>query len=148
MLHAAQHQCDHQGLKLTPGRQRVFAVLADAGAPMSAYDILEAMQAKQPERIHPQTVYRALDFLCDSGLVHRIASTGQFMLCEHVQCSHSHRPSQFLVCRECGNVAEIELDKSYQESFSHQMRLCGFRPDTNGIEIHGLCERCASKSGD
>ena len=143
-LQAAQRHCEQQGLRLTPGRSRLLQALTQAGEPSTAYDLLEQLQASQAERIHPQTVYRALDFLCEAGLIHRIASTGQFILCEHVQCSHQHRPSQFLVCSQCGNVAEMELEKEYLDSFAEQMQRCGFRPNTNGIEIHGLCANCCN----
>ena len=52
----------------------------------------------------PITVYRALDFLRDNGLVHRIESRNAF-----VACVNNHGGDDlvvFLICERCGAVGE------------------------------------------
>lgn len=143
LVETARRQCDARGLRLTKGREELLALFADTRAPISAYDLLELLRnSRQGERVHPQTVYRALDFLREAGLVHRIASTGQFILCEHMSCSHPHRPSQFLVCRQCGAVKELELSADQLQSFTRQMEAQGFSALPNGLEVHGICSSC------
>ena len=52
----------------------------------------------------PITIYRALDFLRDNGLVHRIESRNAF-----VACVNNHATGDlvvFLICEHCGAVGE------------------------------------------
>jgi Fur family transcriptional regulator, zinc uptake regulator len=146
---SARRHCEARGLRLTKGRMDVLKILSETPTPISAYDLLDLLRAsRQGDRVHPQTVYRALDFLREAGLVHGIASTGKFILCEHVSCDHPHRPSQFLVCRDCGSVKELELSNEQLETFTNHMQSQGFSPLPNGIEVHGVCAVCRSRPKD
>jgi Fe2+ or Zn2+ uptake regulation protein len=61
--------------------------------------------AKSMPRPAPITVYRALDFLMENGLVHRIESRNAFLA-----CAHDHDATSmvaFLICERCGSVGEI-----------------------------------------
>ena len=54
----------------------------------------------------PITVYRALDFLMENGLVHRIESRNAFLA-----CAHNHDASSsvaFLICDRCHSATELE----------------------------------------
>ena len=130
-------------MRLTSGRREILEILVRHANPMGAYDLIEQVQKMRGgQRVHPQTVYRGLDFLQSAGLIHRIAGTGQFVLCEHISCKHQHRPSQFLVCNRCGAVREMELSPEQLTSFEESMQASGFFASPNGIEIHGECSRC------
>ena len=50
-------------------------------------------------------MYRALDFLLQNGLVHRIESLNAYVGCGEPGEGHS---GQFLICRTCHRVAELE----------------------------------------
>ena len=52
----------------------------------------------------PITIYRALDFLRENGLVHRIESRNAFIACVHNHDSGD--PVVFLICEKCGAVGE------------------------------------------
>ncbi|HST67704.1 MAG TPA: ATP-binding cassette domain-containing protein, partial [Mycobacteriales bacterium] len=52
----------------------------------------------------PITIYRALDFLREQGLVHRIESRNAFIACVHNHDSGD--PVVFLICETCGTVGE------------------------------------------
>ena len=63
---AAVERASHErGLRLTPIRARVLGLIAEAGKPLKAYDLLD--QVRRPGEgagaAAPPTVYRALDFL-------------------------------------------------------------------------------------
>jgi Fur family transcriptional regulator, zinc uptake regulator len=53
----------------------------------------------------PPTIYRALDFLTKSGLIHRIESLNAYAACAHAPAGPQH---VFFTCERCGNVAEVE----------------------------------------
>ena len=87
----------------------------------------------------PPTVYRALDFLLENHLIHKIESSNAFIGCE---TDHHKLDSKFFVCDECDEVKEVhepKLDKTLLETSQKQ----GFIPNQTSIEIHGTCARCA-----
>ena len=53
----------------------------------------------------PPTVYRALDFLIEHGLIHRIESLNAYVGCPRPERPHV---SQFLICGGCGATAELD----------------------------------------
>jgi len=139
-LEAADALARRHGLRFTPMRRRVFEIVLSGHKPMGAYDILDALGAGAPARKPaPPTVYRALDFLLREGLVHRIDTLNAFVAC--FAPDHRHR-AHFLLCRQCGCVAEIEhggLGKALATAASD----AGFSVERETVEIAGLCAACA-----
>jgi Fur family zinc uptake transcriptional regulator len=87
----------------------------------------------------PITVYRALDFLMENGLVHRIESRNAFLA-----CAHDHDATAmvaFLICERCGSVGEIAASPMAQ-SLNAAARATGFSPRMSVVEIAGICTYC------
>ncbi len=57
-------------------------LIADAGRPIKAYDLLDQMKATH-DAAAPPTVYRALDFLLEHGFIHKLASINAYVGCHH-----------------------------------------------------------------
>ena len=89
------------------------------------------------------TVYRQLDFLMRTGLVHRLQSTHSYMPCSHPD--HAHE-SQFLLCSSCGSVDEVE-STGLETLLAQIAGERGFQPDNAVVEIKGLCGTCAVEQG-
>jgi Fur family zinc uptake transcriptional regulator len=68
-----ERACEARGLNLTPIRANALRLIADAGRPVKAYDLLDRMKATH-EGAAPPTVYRALDFLLEHGFIHKLSS--------------------------------------------------------------------------
>lgn len=137
MGHAARI-CAARGQKFTPIRQRVLQALAASHRPLGAYEVIDVLGAHGP-RPAPITVYRALDFLMDNGLVHRIESRNAFLA-----CTHDHDDAAlvaFLICEQCGAVGEIPAARVAQ-SLNDAARGTGFAPKLSVVEITGLCTHC------
>ena len=96
-LDRAAALCRDRGVRLTPIRRRVLELVWSGHRPLGAYDILDALQAER-RGAAPPTVYRALDFLREQGLVHRIESRNSFVGCPDPDTPHG---GQFLICRTC-----------------------------------------------
>ena len=121
-------------------RRRVLEPLAASHKPLGAYEIMDLAARKVP-RPAPITVYRALDFLRQNGLVHRIESRNAFVACVH---NHpSAEPVVFLICERCGSVGEIPAAPVAQ-SLSAAARASGFAPKLSVVEITGTCAHCQS----
>ena len=78
-LAAAEQVCATRGLKLTPLRRRVLELVWAGHGPVGAYDLLQALAEGDARAVQPPTVYRALEFLREAGLVHRIDTLNAFI---------------------------------------------------------------------
>ena len=130
--------CARQGVRLTALRRRVLELVWQSHKPLGAYDILGTLSEEDGRRAAPPTVYRALDFLLENGLIHRIASLNAFIGC--IRPEHSHQ-GQFLICRECRTAIELE-QAAISEAIIAGARSVGFRVETETVEVVGLCARC------
>ena len=119
-------------------RRQVLAALLASHAPLGAYELIDRLAA-QGARPAPITVYRALDFLREQGLVHRIESRNAFIAC--VQNHASGDPVVFLICEKCGAVGEA-ASAAVAETIKSASRAAGFTPKTPVIEISGVCAHC------
>ena len=81
----------------------MLEALLASHAPLGAYELIDRL-AVRGARPAPITIYRALDFLREQGLVHRIESRNAFIAC--VQDHGSGDPVVFLICERCGAVGE------------------------------------------
>ena len=136
----AEVLCRKRGVRLTDQRKTVLRLLCASDKPMSAYNLLERMREtiRNPA---PPTVYRALDFLLEQGLVHKLESLHAYVGCTHPDHPHA---SQFLICGDCGEVAEVE-DSSIARSLQAAGRAVGFRTKRPVVELLGTCAQCARK---
>jgi Fur family transcriptional regulator, zinc uptake regulator len=138
-LKSAEKLCEARGLNLTPIRRRVLELVWRQHEPIGAYDILGQLTTGT-RKAAPPTVYRALEFLMDAGLVHRIDSLNAFKGCEAPSQVHA---ANFLVCRECHRVEELK-DKALEKALADRMRSAGFAPEGASLEIKGICRECSA----
>jgi Fur family zinc uptake transcriptional regulator len=85
-------------------------------------------------------VYRALDFLLEQGLVHKLESQHAYIGCSHPDHAHA---GQFLICDDCGEVSEIE-NQSLTNSVHSVEKAAGFKTRHPVIELVGICAQCQS----
>jgi len=136
MAHA-EALCARRGERLTAMRRLVLEVLAASHKPLGAYEIIE--RAGKGPRPAPITVYRALNFLREQGLVHRIESRNAFIAC--VNNHGSEDLVVFLICELCGEVGEAP-SATVAENLKAAARAAGFTPKAPVIEISGICAHC------
>ena len=136
-VHAVEEACTARGLRLTPLRAQVLGLVAAAGKPIKAYDLLDRMKAENGSSA-PPTVYRALEFLLEQGFIHRLASINAFVSCHHPQVMHS---VPFLICDRCQNAIELE-DTRISALLVGQAREMGFETRAQTLEVHGVCAEC------
>lgn len=141
LLDQAAQQCQQRGARFTPIRRRVLEMIAEAPGGLKAYDLLDRL-AEEHAAARPPTVYRALEFLIDQGLVHRIESLNAYVACPCPEHAHGF---QLLICRLCGRVEELHLD-DVNAQLSRRARDLGFRVERQTIELLGHCEACDTAS--
>lgn len=140
---AVERACSERGLRLTEIRARVLGLVADAGKPIKAYDLLDKVrEGEGAGAAAPPTVYRALDFLLANGFIHKLESVNAFVACHHPNAAQHSAP--FLICDGCHKAVELE-DEHVVANLDSQARALGFSPQTQTLEVHGLCAECAGK---
>jgi len=134
----AERVCNQRSQKFTPIRRQVLEALLSSHRPLGAYEVIDEL-AKSMPRPAPITVYRALDFLRDCGLIHRIESRNAFVACVHNHASAE--PVVFMICERCGTVGEA-ASMAIAATLSSAARAAGFTPKSPVIEIGGICAHC------
>jgi Fur family zinc uptake transcriptional regulator len=140
-VRGVERVCEQRGLRLTPIRANALRLIADAGRPVKAYELLDLMKATH-DAAAPPTVYRALDFLLEHGFIHKLASINAFVGCHHPGAAQHAVP--FLICDRCQSATELE-DEGIVESLDARARALGFVPQAQTLEVHGLCAECAAE---
>ncbi len=136
-VQAATTLCEQRGLRFTPIRKRVLELVWASHAPIAAYDLLKALRQEKDNAEAP-TIYRALDFLLQHGMVHKIESMNAFVGCDHPGNSHA---VQFLICTECKQVLEQE-NTELSFMISNYAISNNFIVSSQTIEIMGVCSNC------
>ncbi|MBV1933690.1 MAG: transcriptional repressor [Parvibaculaceae bacterium] len=136
-LEQARLICEQRKVRLTAIREQVLGLIWQSHKPIGAYDLLEQL-AKTHHAAKPPTIYRALEFLQDNGLIHKIESQNAFLGCAHVG---GHHHGQFLICTACGTAQEID-EKVVSSALENASQAQGFKIQSFVIEIKGLCTTC------
>ena len=129
----------HKGARFTAMRRATYDFLLAQQAPLSAYDILAELETRLKKKLAPPTVYRALDFLLEQGLIHRLETNNAYLVCDHPGAAHD---SVYLVCTACGTTQEVD-DHAVADLLQAKAQAYGFRPNKQVIEVQGHCQRCA-----
>lgn len=137
-LGAARLLCQTRGVRLTQLREQVLELIWQSHIPLGAYKLMDMLAAASTRRVAPPTVYRALDFLLDEGLIHRINSLNAFIGCPAPEQKHH---SHFLICQSCHVAVELN-DERLKGAIAASAQASGFSVLTHCIEINGLCLSC------
>ena len=136
-VETAEQICRQKGLRFTAQRRRVLELVWNSHQPVGAYDILDRLK-NDGHKAAPPTVYRALEFLIEADLVHRLDSLNAFVGCPDPKSPHT---GQFLICRSCRSVAEID-DADINAVVDQKAADLGFTAIRQTLEIHGTCKSC------
>ncbi len=148
-LTAAKEQCRLRGVRFTPLRQQIYALVLQASKPVGAYDLITQLQQMRTaigdntkdqtqKNVAPPTVYRSLEFLLSEGLIHQLTSINAYVPCCHPRAQHT---AAFLICEQCQRVQECS-SLPVQEMMSFAEQDVGFTVAHSVIELSGRCQAC------
>ena len=125
-----------KGYRVTPQRLVVLDAVCDVGRHATFGEIFQRARELEPT-INQATVYRALDVLCDVGLVVSAEIESQGKVFE-IAGSKSHH---HLVCRQCGR--QYTLNESHIQTLATDIfSEFSFKIESDHLIISGLCESC------
>ncbi len=129
----------NRGLKATPARVALFAVLHKAKKPLS---ITALQRSLAKEKINNVTFYRMVEDFTNAGIVRPIDLRHGHAHYELVPPQEHHH----LICTNCGKVNDISdcLPNNFET------KALRANPDfatitDHALELFGLCKKCASK---
>ena len=137
-LEQAEALTRKRGQKLTRIRRKVLRLLLESAEPAKAYDLLGSLDGEGAAK--PPTIYRALDFLQEVGLAHKIESLNAYVACGHASHSHS---AVFLICDTCGGAEELHAVTT-TAAIEAETHAAGFNISHATLEAHGTCRACRS----
>lgn len=129
-----------RGHKLTPQRQIILDTLCEMGGHVTVAELYERVHGRYPA-IDRSTVYRALDFFGELGLV-CAAEIGGVAVYEIVGQS-ARGPHHHLVCRACGDIDHVP-DDAFAAFAARLLDDYGFAADVDNLTIPGLCRECGA----
>ncbi|HBZ43934.1 MAG TPA: Fur family transcriptional regulator [Maritimibacter sp.] len=136
-LARADEICAEEGVRLTPVRRRALEILLAEHRALGAYEVLDGL-AESGFGKQPPVAYRALEFLVDQGLAHRIRRLNAFIACTHPGAAHA---PVFLICKTCDAVAEAPGD-DLRGALDREAASLGFTIERANIEAVGQCPAC------
>jgi Fur family zinc uptake transcriptional regulator len=139
-LLAADARCAREGLRFTPVRRKVLEILLQDHRALGAYVILDRLR-DAGFGSQPPVAYRALDFLVQHGLAHKIERLNAFIACMHPE--ETHAPA-FMICRLCDTVAEAQTTQA-RGGLGKAAQATGFHIERTMVEAEGICPSCAKQ---
>ena len=127
--------------KMTPQRKVVLEVFLEIeNAHLSAEDVRGMLRDRDSD-IGLATVYRALELMCDLGILQKMdfgdgCSRYELNLTEPNAHQHHH-----LICRGCGKVFEFsdDLMDELEDTIAEK---CKFKILDHQVKFFGYCEEC------
>ncbi len=129
-----------RSLPVTTQREQVAQVLFAAGGHLSVEDI-EGLLRQRGLHVGKATIYRTLDLLAQSGMVHERDFGEGFRRYERAP-GHPHH--EHLICLRCGKVVEFANEKleRMKELIAAEY---GFQHRHHRLEIYGVCRECQQR---
>lgn len=137
-LTRAKGLCREKNVKLTVTREAVLTLLWQSHRPLGAYQIQDQLSKLMAKPIAPPTVYRAIEFLLDLSLIHRLPSLNAYIGCPFPS---SHHSNLFMICNECGSAAEM-ADAALNEVLQAASNKANFVLQSQSVELFGRCPQC------
>lgn len=132
------------GLRVTTPRVHVIRALSQSNCAMSPYEIHGIIQAAGA-KVDVVSVYRILQALMETGLVHRIGVLDGYYACR-AGIGHGEDMEHY-VCRACGCVQELPSHSDTTGRLATQSRSLGFRMEAVHVEVLGTCAHCMAERG-
>ena len=115
----------------------VLNIIKQSSQPLTAYAILEL--CKKKKKVQAMTIYRALNYLMEQGVIHKSNQHKTFLLCNHDH-NKAHNPA-IAICKKCGDSEELK-----SELFTNLLKkipLKKYSFSSYEVEVATICRGCA-----
>ena len=125
------------GCRITRARRAVVQVVAQSAQTLKPAEIMTQARVVYPS-VNLATVYRTLEALQATRCTRRVrlGSDAPVVVACHQTGLHAH-----LICRQCRQVQECNFGV-LTKKIETLIQITGFAPQSNVIEMVGLCKAC------
>jgi len=134
-INAFPQTCRNAGLKVTPQRMAIFAMLASTESHPSPEEVYYSIQEQTPS-ISLATVYKILDLFMMQGFIRKISTRDQVTRYDANVNPHHH-----IICDQCGTIEDVMPDEMALENVNLPNNR-GFEISSVELQIHGICSTC------
>lgn len=138
----AEELCKKQNVRLTDLRRNVLSLIWQTHKPIGAYALMDMLQEHSSRtKVAPPTVYRAIDFLIEQGLIHKVHSLNAYF-----GRSNPLREDYdaLFICLGCGHTEEIPSN-TIQQAINLSANKKRFAVEQQVLEITGRCKSCINE---
>lgn len=125
------------GMKTTPGHLEILYIFLKSTKPISSQDVIDAINKK----LDPATVYRCVNKLKSSGIIHQIDLRANHAHYEFFDMAHHHH----IMCTKCGRIEDIEdchLEYLHKNILEQTKQFTRIRH--HSLEFYGICKKCSN----
>ena len=133
----AMLSCRKAQIRLTPVREAILSFLARRRQPASLEMISQADGIR--DQCDSTTVYRTLMLFKQAELARPV---GMPRKASYFVLNAPGNSAHFLICRDCGSVAELPLPDPLLAEIRRLASARGFSPAPADCEVQGLCGNC------
>lgn len=127
--------CRERGIPLTCQRRTVFESIVDRRDHPTVDQVYDQVRGRLAD-VSRMTVYRALDWLADLGVVIKVGHPGAVIRFDPTTERHHH-----LVCVRCNRLADLECPE-FDDLELPAVRPDGFLVDDYSVLFRGVCAEC------
>ncbi len=135
---------ERAGQRYTAQRRTIVDVIASAGRPVTAPELLAA----SGHQLSQSSVYRNVAVLTDVGVLRRLPTGGDFDLVELDEDLSGHH-HHHLHCTSCGTVLDVPAGPRLEQAVAAEaVELAadlGFVVDGHSVDLYGRCADCAGQ---
>jgi Fe2+ or Zn2+ uptake regulation protein len=136
---ASKNLLNNLGLKATPGRIRLLALLQKTTTPLTIQDMLKGLSQSMDQA----TLYRNLEALTAANLVRQLEFKKGKAYYE-LSDRHDHH---HIVCRDCGQIEDFvgcDFDKLAAKALKQSRKFSAIKE--HSFEMFGICDSCTVKN--
>ncbi|HEU0050722.1 MAG TPA: transcriptional repressor [Patescibacteria group bacterium] len=126
-----------EGFRITSLRQIMIRLFSMSKKPLSLVD-LKCHLRRMKHRCDRTTIYRALAFLKEQGIVKELVLSDGVRYYESARLGHHHH----LICQKCAKIQDIDIDESFLKRVRIFSQKKGFSILDHHLEFFGLCADC------
>jgi len=136
----AQARLDDSGARATPARISVLSLLLDAKSALTHQE-LEQSALQQGLSFDRVTLYRALDWLVDQGMAHKVLGIDRSWRYNALNETSVHQHAHFH-CTSCNQVLCLE---KLQPTLLYSLP-ADYNVDEVELNLQGSCPKCVKES--
>ena len=125
------------GLKATVQRNAILRTIAGSSQPMSAKELCEQKRLKSVDRA---TVYRIVQSLEATGIIHLAYTSGRTSFYEVADHCSKRSCHPHFICKSCGTVSCL-----YDSHVPHMTVPKGYAVERSKMLLFGLCPACTTR---